>query len=355
MNLDSLTSMKHLDKEGVYLSISSLPDQMHAAWSEVPETKILPEYKLAQNVVIAGMGGSALAGRTLQHGFLKTLRVPVEIVNGYHLPHYVNEHSLVIVSSYSGNTEETISQGEDAVKKRAMVYGITTGGKLAKFIQESELSGYIFDPKHNPSGQPRMSLGYSLFALLSLFHLCGFISITEEEVQEVIQQTRNFVHMYSARTPRDENHAKALAYTLKGKVPLLVTSEHLFGIAHAFKNQLNENAKTFSMSFDIPELNHHLLEGLRFPPQASGLFSFIFFSSNLYDERVQKRYAVTSDVVEQNYYSHTTYELSAPTRLGQICEMLTMGSYVSFYMAMLQEINPAPIPWVDYFKEKLSK
>ncbi len=355
MNLDSLSVMQKLDSQGVYLSIGALPDQMNSAWEEVKETKILPEFKMAQNAVVAGMGGSGLGGRIVQSLFSDKLHVPIEVMNGYHLPHYVNENSLVILSSYSGNTEETISQAHEALKCGAMIYGIATDGKLAKILFDEEKPGFIFVPKHNPSGQPRMSLGYSIFAIASLLTSSGLLRITNEDAQTAIAATRHFVHEFSARQEKDNNPAKMLAYKIKNQVAVLVSSEHLFESAHAFKNQLNENAKTFSMHFGIPELNHHLMEGLRFPGEAASLMHFLMFSSKHYSDRVQKRYKITQEVLEKNNYESTLYTMQAETKIEEACEMLVLGSYVSFYAAMLHEIDPAPIPWVDYFKQAMEK
>lgn len=152
-----------------------------------------------------------------------------------------------------------------------------------------------------------------------------------------------------------DNPAKRLAHELKNKMPILTTSEHLAGAAHAVKNQLNESAKTFALLFDIPELNHHLMEGLRNPAKAKEYWQFLFFESDLFEARVKSRYPITKKVLDKNEVGYSSYKLSSKTKLAQVFELLALGSYLQYYLAALYEIDPLPIPWVDYFKKELEK
>lgn len=248
-SLDDLTQIEKLDKGGILNSISELPNQLEQAWEEV---KVLHFGKLlgeVQNIVVAGMGGSALGGRIVDSLFNDRLRVPIEIITDYHLPNYVNSKTLVILSSYSGNTEETIAATNDALSKKAQIFIVTTGGKLAELIKKEDLIGYIFKPIHNPSNQPRMGLGYSLGIILALLGKNNFITVTEEEVKRVIKTTEEFVHEFGVRIPESKNIAKSIAKSLHNKSINLMASEHLTGVSYAFKNQLNENSKTFFNSF----------------------------------------------------------------------------------------------------------
>lgn len=353
MNLDSLDQMSLKDSQHVYDSIVSLPDQMRWAKQDLDRLEIPPEFKLAKNVILAGMGGSALAGRMMKSLFEKQLRVPFEVITDFYLPGYVNEDTLVILSSYSGNTAETLEVSIKAKQKGAMIFGMTAGGKLKDFLQDNEIPRFIIDTKYNPSGQPRMSLGYTSMALVNFFSKCGFISITDLELGEAIDEADKFVQKFSARTPGDQNAAKMLAHKLQGKIAVLVSSEHLYEAVHPFKNQLNENSKNFSTHFAIPELNHHLMEGLSFPVNAKGILHFIFFESQNYAPDILKRYQLTKEVIDKQGYSFTVYNFESDSKFKQVIEVLVLGSCTSFYLAMLNNIDPAPIPWVDYFKERL--
>ncbi len=355
MILDEAEKVRELDKGNILGSIRDLPEQVKQCWEEINAVKLPEDYKRTRNVVVCGMGGSALGGRIVDCLFTDSLRGSIEVFTGYNVPDYVGPETLVILSSYSGNTEETLQAAKEAIKRNACSFIIASGGKLAEFASKEKLPAYIFNPVHNPSAQPRMGLGYSLTSILNLLARCGFISLSEEEIDKSVEMMRGLVKEYDVLSPQSANLAKRLSERLLGKLPILVASEHLAGSTHAFKNQLNENAKTFATSFDIPELNHHLLEGLSNPRSMKPLMHFIFFESKLYPENIRKRYNLTKDIVEKNDISAEIYELTGSTKVIQVYELLTLSSYVSFYLAMIYGIDPAPIPWVDYFKNKLAE
>jgi glucose/mannose-6-phosphate isomerase len=300
------------------------------------------------------MGGSALGGRIVDALTNSIIRAPFEISTEYKIPNYVGSETLLILSSYSGNTAETICAASEGLRKGAKIIIVATGGKLAEFAKDNNLPCYIYEAKENPSGQPRMALGYSITATIAILNKLNFISITEIEIHSIIKLMGEKCNEYSEENESTKNLAKSIAVKIKGHIPVLVASEHLVGSIHAFKNQLNENAKTFGLSFDIPELNHHLMEGLRFPPQLKDNLLFIFIESDLYSGEIHKRYPLTMDVVNKNEIKTINLKLTGKTKLEQIYELLVLGSFVSFYIAVLYGIDPTPIPWVDYFKSKLS-
>lgn len=354
VNLDSKEEILKNDKSEIWVSIDKLPDQVEQVWNEIFNLSIPESCPLAKNVVISGMGGSALGGRIVDSLLLDRFRVPIEVVTEYNLPNYVDKNTLVILSSYSGNTEETLSAASEAVNRGATIFGVTTGNKLGEFLSANSLCGYIYDPKFNPSGQPRMGLGYSVAAILAVLARCKFIDIVDAEISEAVMFMRSYATKFGITSPTKDNPAKSIAIELVGSIPVLVASEHLLGSAHAFKNQLNENAKTFSALFDIPEINHHLMEGLGFPKEAKNLLKFVFLESAQYNKDVFTRYAITKDVTAQNGFKSVEYSLQSRQKLLQIFEILSLGAYTAYYLAALNEIDPTPIPWVDYFKEKMA-
>jgi glucose/mannose-6-phosphate isomerase len=354
-NLDSQKELEKLDTGKMLASIRMLPDQMEQAWEEIKKLDAPKVCSLAKNVVICGMGGSALGGRIVDSLLTDRVRIPIEIFNQYDIPKYVNKNSLVIVSSYSGNTEETISAAKQALKSGAKLFGIATGGNLADLLKKENQPRYIFEPRANPSGQPRMALGYSIAATLAILAQCGFFHLTEDEFYELVVDMRKFIKEYDSDIPTHTNLAKTFSKKLHKKVIILISAQHLVGITYAFKNQLNENSKSFSSSFELPELNHHLLEGLRFPVKARGLFHFLIFDSNLYSKKIRARVKLTANVIEKNGHEYSIFAPFSKTKLSQIFEILTFGSFTSFYLAVLYGINPSEIPWIDYFKKELAK
>lgn len=341
-----------MDKtQSVIDSAKALPDQVLQAWEEVSQLNFDPEIGKCKNIVVAGMGGSALGARVLIALFKMDLFVPIEIVTDYMLPGYVNSDSLVILSSYSGNTEETLSALGDARERGAKVFGITTGGALAKNIGE-EGNLFLIDAKHNPSGQPRMAIGYSFGALCGVLSKNGYIKLSDDEVKTSISELSEIISLFEKKN--SESRAWEISEKLYGKIPIIVSSEHLFGASHVFKNQLNETAKSMSFLFEIPELNHHLMEGLTNPASIKENFIFLFIESNFYYERVRKRYEITKDVVSKNGIEYLEYEAVSKSRLSQVFEILAMGSFVQLFLGEKYGADPISIPWVDYFKEQLS-
>ncbi len=352
--LDSRETMKKLDKENVLGSVEQLAQQIEHAWNETKKIKIPKGYEHISNIVVSGMGGSALGAHVIKTLYKDSLAMPLEVVNHYDLPSYVNQHTLVVLSSYSGSTEETLASAADAKKRGAKVAVITAGGALYEIAQKEHYPVYKIDPKYNPSNQPRMAIGYSVFGQLGLFAALGLIHISDEEVDRVITLLRANAKQLAPEEQK-QNTAKFLAYSGVDKMLVLVAAEHLEGAAHVFNNQLNENAKNFTDYITIPELNHHYMESLSFPKHVKDDVLFFFFNSGLYQTRVQTRFPLTRDVVEQNGFHGETIQAVAKNKLEQVWEVIQLGAYTNFYLAMLNGVNPAPIPWVDYFKEKLGK
>jgi glucose/mannose-6-phosphate isomerase len=146
-----------------------------------------------------------------------------------------------------------------------------------------------------------------------------------------------------------------MAFEMQTRIPVVVVAEHLEGAAHVCANQLNENAKTYSEYRVIPELNHHLMEGLQFPKTNDDTLLFMLVESELYQASNQKRFKLTSEVLVKNTINQQHIALSSPTKLGQAFELMVFGAYVNFYLAMLNNLDPSPIPWVDWFKQELKK
>jgi glucose/mannose-6-phosphate isomerase len=336
--------IKKLDKSNLLGSIELLGKQCAEAWRDVKKIKIPASYRDVENIVVSGMGGSALGGHLIQSLFSGQLKKPLEIVRGYKLPSYVGPKTLVILSSYSGNTEETLAAAAEAKKRKAKIVGLATGGALAAFLRRNHYPAYIFKPTYNPSNQPRMGLGYSIMGQTGLLKQCGLLRVEEQEIRAAIEELgiRNY-----------ELGIKKFVAALKNKIPVVVASEFLNGNAHVLTNQINENAKCFATYFELPELNHHLMEGLKNPAANKQNLKFILVNSNLYLPRNQKRYKILKEVLQKNKINFLEYQPKAKTKFQQSMETLLFGSYVSFYLAMEYDLDPSPVPWVDFFKKRL--
>ncbi len=351
--LNDTQKISKLDKSKMFRSIEELPLQCEQAWTEIKQLKVPSRYKKYSHIVVNGMGGSGLGAHTALSLFRKQLKMPFEITHSYQIPKAVGPNTLYFAVSYSGNTEEIISAYHKAKKRGAKIVIIAKGGQLSQLAKKDKQLAYIFEEKYNTCQQPRMGVGYNLISLLGLLKKLKLINITDRQFESALLACRR-VNTKNKITVKN-GLAKNIASKLHGHVPIVVASEFLEGNAHILSNQINENGKNFATYFTIPELNHHLLEGMGNPAGKTGNLYFSFFTSNLYNPRNQKRYDITRKILNKYKVKSFTYKLKAKSELAQSLEMLALGSYIGYYLAMLNNIDPSPIPWVDYFKAQLKK
>lgn len=347
MDLDNLEEIKKLDASNVEGSIDTLSDQCLHAWKDCENIEVPETYRNINKVVMCGMGGSGLGARVIESVYASEMKVPLVRVNDYDLPEFVDSDTLVICSSYSGETEETINNVKQAIDKGAKWMAIGAGNSLIKMAKEKGVPYYQIDPKFNPSNQPRMAIGYSVIGQLILCAKAGIINFTKDDLDGIVKVMKEVTSKV--------NEAKELARLMKDKVIFYVSARHLVGATHVVNNQANENAKTFTADYIIPELNHHLMEGLGHPKKNDAKIFGFFANSDLYPEKIVKRMAITEEVCRKQEIEVFEYKLKAGKPIEQVFELIQFGAYTDFYLSMLYELNPAPIPWVDYFKERLGQ
>ncbi|QQS38460.1 hypothetical protein IPM62_03700 [Candidatus Woesebacteria bacterium] len=355
VDINSRESISQLDLENVLGSVEALPDQCLDAYEKANLVNVPEEFGNIENLVMAGMGGSGLGARVIESVYFDTNKFPLVRVNDYNIPNFVNENSLVICSSYSGTTEETLENVRQALERKAKWMAIGTGGTLIDEAKKHGVPYYQIDPKFNPSNQPRMAIGYSIVGQLVLASKLGLFDFTKDDLDQLVIAMKSILEKNSIEINEADNAAKKLARLMYSKNIFYISASHLTGATHTINNQLNENAKTFSADFTIPELNHHLMEGLMHPSTNSQNLFMLFVNSNLYSDKINKRFGITKDVVEKNNLSFYHYTCTAQTKLSQAFELIQFGALANFYLSMLYEQNPAPIPWVDYFKTRMGQ
>lgn len=338
-NLDDIAAIKAKDPKDVLGSTAMFPDQCLQAWKESSTIVFGDGYKNITNIVVCGMGGSRFTPKTIKELFRDRITKPYEIIEDYTLPAYVDRNSLVILSSYSGTTEEVLSCREAAIQRGARITAVSSS-------KMTDAPAYVFQPRFNPCGQPRIGGGYLLMGHLGILKSLSFVSVSDEEIAEAIEH---------ARTVGTSFPSKDFARTLYEKHPFVITAEFLKGFGNGFANQINETAKMISDYRYISELNHHLMEGLKHPESLRQNGLFVFFLSDLYSSQIQKRFAITADVVKKQNIATHTIQLTGRTKLAQALEAFTISGFTTYYLAMLYDVDPVAIPWVDYFKAQLAK
>ncbi len=350
VSLDSVKTTWKLDRSRVFDSVRALGEQIGAVWADTANFDLHGLPKKIDNAVVFGMGGSALGAHIVQSLYGTELKVPFFFVSSYEIPGFVGPNTLAVFSSYSGSTEEVLRTLEECKKRNAYCLGIGVGGELGK-----KLGSRFFklNPKHNPSGHPRLGSGYMTFGLMGLLHKTGLLNLTTQE----ISKTAVFAKQECKKLAKDgaDNLYKKIAKNLHKFNIVVAASEFLAGNAHLFSNQLNESSKNFSNYFLLPELNHHLMEGLKYPESNKNNLKFILLESDLYSPRVKLRYKITKEVLNKNGIKFESLKFAAKSKLLQVVEMMVLGGFTSFYLAMLNKIDPGDVKWVDYFKTKMSK
>lgn len=346
INLDDPGEIKKFDSKDVLGSTKSFVKQCYQIHEMLGGEDLIARVGNVESIVFAGMGGSAYGAYIVSGLFKNELEIPIYINNDYDLPGFVNDKTLVILTSYSGSTEEVLSCLQAASKKEAKILGFTSGGELAQTLKEQKLPLIVFDPVHNPSGQPRLGTGYLVLGTIDILRALGLIKVPAQ----VITDTLQYLDENSSRICEE---AKALAKEVSNKIPMVFAGSFLSGNAHIIRNQLNETAKSISMFSFLPELNHHLMEGLKNPEDKH--LTVLFLDSNLYSEHLKKRLSLTEEVIKLNNVESIKYHLEGVNKLEQVFEALLFGGFFSFFLAILYQQDPSVIPWVDYFKEKLSK
>ena len=246
-----------VDEDGVVTkSINLFPNQINDSFKKSLLVIFPEEYLHVKNIVACGMGGSRFPHYIIKELFKEELTIPYFINDDYNLPGFVDSNTLVILSSYSGTTEEVLSMGKKAYEKKAKIIGISDGGELKDFLSEIRAPGYFFDPIYNPSGQPRIGFGYLIGGIIGLLLNLKILDYHKNEIISAFNKIK---------IKEIETEAEQMAKKVLNKYPYYIVSEFLTGVGNAIANQTNETAKSISSFRVIPELNHHLMEGLKNP------------------------------------------------------------------------------------------
>jgi glucose/mannose-6-phosphate isomerase len=347
--IESVERIRAADPGDMLGRIKELPKQIRDAWAIATKASIPPAYGDVRSIVVAGMGGSAIGGDLAASLMEGELKVPMTVHRDYGLPGYVGRDSLVIASSYSGNTEETLSAFEEARKRGAKVLALTTGGKLVELARASGYPVVTFTYK----ARPRATLGYSLGLVLGALFRMGFVRDLSSDIDVALKDLSRIeerVHE-GART----NDAKKLAQDLFGRIMVAYGAGVMGVMARRVKGQWNENAKNWS-AFDVmSELNHNAVVGFEHPPIAKEALTVLLLRSDRDNPRHKLRFEVTRELLDRARIPHKTLQFAGRNMLSEVLQMVLFTDYVSFYVALLNGADPSPVKSIDYLKDRLAK
>ena len=262
------------------------------------------------------------------------------------MPAFINKDWVLIANSYSGNTEETLSGIEAAKKVGIQVLGIATGGNISEMIKRGEIPGVILTPTTNPSNFPKSALGVSLGGLTGFMSKTGLINLSQESFEETVAELVEI---------RKRWDAKAVASNFVSSIPVLIGARPFLGSAHAGRNVINEIGRTFAVYFDLPELDHHLVEATGYPKNLFQNLYYLFLESDFYNERVKTRITITKELFDTQNLKYGEFRLQGKTKLTQALEIPHFCAWVALNLSFLNNVDPGPEPWITKLKEKLSQ
>jgi glucose/mannose-6-phosphate isomerase len=350
--LDDERRRREVDRSDMLAAVAGLPDQCSEAWQAAQELELLAHVDTVERIVVCGMGGSAIAGDIWRALLQRECSVPVFNIRGYDLPPFVDERTLVIFSSFSGETEETISAFAQALTLQATKLVITTGGRLLAMARANGVPAFTFQYK----GEPRAALGWSLMPLLALSQSLGFMQGIGTDVQEAISVMRSLRDEIGVEQPSTGNAAKQMALRLHEKLPVVYGAGPLTEVAHRWKTQLNESAKVWSFYEELPEIHHNAIIGYGLPKAIAAATVVVFLeSADLVHPRVRLRYEFTRRLLEEARVDHTAVSARGRSGLAQVLSLTLFGDYVSAYLALLYEVDPTPTTVIDELKRWLAE
>src|SRR3972149_2674003 len=349
-NLNNIKQIKELDTENMLNAIGDLPNQIESAWKLAQNIKIPASYININKIVMCGMGGSGISADIVKMLAFKTSKIPFFVIKGYALPSFVDEQTLVIATSYSGDTEETLAAFSQAATLKAKLFAITTGGKLESLAKKLKSPIFTF----SYAAQPRAALGYLLTPALYVCSKIGALEITDAKIQETITILKNYNLLWRPQNPELKNLAKQFAKKIYGFIPILWTNTLNEAIALRWKGSINENAKTQSFTDYFSELNHNSLVGVNYPQKLGQKIIIIFLKSSTDSDRITLREAITIRILQEHKIPFI--EINLPDHksiLITILSSISLGDYISYYLAILNGVNPTPTPSIIYLKEQL--
>jgi glucose/mannose-6-phosphate isomerase len=346
--LDDVAAMGRSDPDGMLAQVAGFPDQVSAAWGMSRELEL--PWDSPKAVAVLGMGGSAIGGDLVRGIWSDRLTVPVEVVRGYDLPAWVNQDTLVIASSKSGSTEETISAMGAALERRCRVAVLTTGGAMKGVAEKVGLPLATFPSE----GTPRSSVGYSMGLLAGMFERAGVLELAGAEIEAAVDVARAMVARCAPEVGTADNPAKQLAWSLVDRYAVIEAGSFLVPVARRWKAQLNENGKATAAFEELPEATHNTVVGYEQPESLRDQFFVVFLESALDHPRNNLRATLIRDVLDTGGISHDVVTAMGDSKLAHALSMIVLGDFVSVYLAFTYAVDPSPVAVIDHIKEQLA-
>ncbi|MFH1791464.1 MAG: bifunctional phosphoglucose/phosphomannose isomerase [Candidatus Omnitrophota bacterium] len=342
--------IKRFDRENMLGLLESFPSQCDKALATGKRAEVPGRYRRKYaDIVFAGMGGSGIGGSIIKDYLAGEARVPLTVVKDYTLPGFVGKNTLVFITSYSGDTEETLSVYREAVRKRADIIVTTSGGKAEKIARKNRDMLILI-----PGGQPpRSALGYSMLPALTVLGRMGIVADKTGPIKRMISTLRKLVEGDLGHTA-GPNAAVGIASRIYGRLPVIYTSAHMESVALRWRGQLAENSKVLATCHVLSEMNHNEIEGWQKPPDILKKAAAVFIRDKGEGPEIMKRMAATKDIIGESGCIVVEAGSKGSELLQRIMSAIYIGDFVSFYLSMMNGVDPTPVTRISYLKKKLA-
>lgn len=343
MQLNEL--IKKHDPANQFQVLKDSYQQVEYAWNQEVDLSSIDTKKI-KNIVLTGLGGSAIGGELLQNFFRTELKYPYSVNRNYELPAYANEETLVLASSYSGNTEETISALNQAIEKKCQIICVTTGGKMEEIAAKNKIPC----GKLQKGYQPRFALWINFFTLLKMLHSLKLVPDQNENVAQVIDLLKRKGEEYS----KEQNAALSLAENLVGYIPVMyAVSDYTSVVGTRFKGQFNENSKQHAFFAYYPELDHNEIMGWEGFKSEQINIKLLNILDEDYHPQVKKRFEITSEVIKKTGAEIIDIQSSEKNSKLRLVDLIYLSDWVTYYYAVIRNFDPTTIENINYLKARL--
>lgn len=311
--------------------------------------KVKIKYRRPKTIIVAGMGGSAIGGELLKDWAKDSVRTPIDVCRDYSLPAYADENTLLFATSYSGETEETLSVFLEALKRKCMTITISSGGTLQRFAQELDVPHLLV-----PSGMaPRATLPYLFIPLPRVLQKIGIAPSMQKEYSETVRILKQIGEENSPETPSANNPSKTLASEIQGTIPTIYGFGFYRAVAQRFKTQINENSKNPAKWEYLPELNHNEIVGWEEAKEFAKYFSVIFIRDKAEPREIKLRIETTRELISRTLTGLFEVWSKGKSKLARMTSVICTGDFTSVYLAVLRGIDPTPVRSIDFLKRRL--
>ena len=350
ITLDDQAALARIDTSDMLGKVRALPRQLATAQRIAASVTLGPRDREVDAVLVLAMGGSAIGGDLVAGIAGDRLRVPLVVHRDYELPAWANERTLVVASSHSGQTVETLRAAAAARRRALPMVVISTGGELGRIASEAGLPWL----RYEPSGQPRAAIGFGVGLLHALLANAGLLA-DADPLGPAVETLDALLERNAPGVETDANPAKQLAWSVFGRIPVVYGAGPMAPVARRWKTQLNENAKSWAAYEPMPEANHNAIEGSLNPRELSDALYVVQVRDRQEPPEIAARYRAVEELLGERATNRSVVWGEGPSHLARVLTALAFGDLVSVYLAILYQTDPTPVTLLAMLKERLAR